>query len=821
MAQSFKFHITEKKYVKNSSINKIIVSGWCISKTGNKVDYEVFLNGKKQEREIYRINNTEIASKNNMETDIGFRVIVDCEDIEAKEFLLFANDGNNKEAILKLLESNINLLVDNTEIESVITTYKYDKNTDMISLIGWAYSYDEENVNIDILDESGKIVEHNNQVINRLDLFQDHVITEKQIPCGFRISYKKDSAQKIKIKFYTKRHEKIVNISNLSLSLAQKGDFISKVANIRTVKKGIDYLKRYGFKQFIRRVRQGANGLSVIYPGWFDRNRIKVEALDEQRKIHFEYSPKISIIVATFNTKENYLKEMIDTVVNQSYSNWELCIADGSTDDSVEKYVKEHHGDDSRFKFKKLDKNYGISGNSNKALSLATGDYVGFYDHDDMLELDALYEIVKSMQEIRYDIVYTDEDKFDDARKAYCDPHFKTDFNLDLFRSHNYITHFFVVKKSILDKVGGFRSEYDGAQDYEIMFRCIEQAKSIHHVAKILYHWRMHPLSTAQDPESKIYCYEAGKHALEEHYKRIGLDAKVEMMPKPFYGMYHTIYPTPNNPLVSILIPNMNHKDVLKTCIDSLYEKNTYKNFEVIIIENNSTEDEIFEYYKELEAKHENIHVVYWKDEFNYSAINNFGVKYAKGEYLLFLNNDTEVISETAIREMLGCCMRDEVGIVGAKLLYEDETVQHCGVVIGFSGYAGHVFHGVRSYDPGYMCHAVINCNYSAVTAACLMTKKSLFNEVGGFETAYRVAGNDVDFCLKIRQLNKLVVYNAFSLWHHYESKSRGYEDTPEKIERFNREVALFQSRWPEILENGDPYYNKNFNIKLGPYVLE
>ena len=330
----------------------------------------------------------------------------------------------------------------------------------------------------------------------------------------------------------------------------------------------------------------------------------------------------------------------------------------------------------------------------------------------------------------------------------------------------------------------------------------------------------MHDASTAGNPESKMYCYDAGKRAIEGHYQRMGISARVEMMPKPLWGMYHTIYETTDNPLVSIIIPNYEHKDTLKTCIDSLLNINQYNNIEIIIVENNSKSKEIFDYYKDLENKYDNIKVAIWESEFNYSALNNFGAKYAKGKYLLFLNNDTEIISPDAISEMLGCCMRNEVGIVGAKLLYEDDTVQHAGVVIGFGGFAGHVFTGINKDDYGYMVRARINCNYSAVTAACMMVDRECFDKVNGFDEKFRVACNDIDFCLRVRQLDKLVVYNAFSLWHHYESKSRGYEDNIEKIKRFESEVKLFQDRWIDILTKGDPYYNSNFKVEYGPFNL-
>ena len=402
--------------------------------------------------------------------------------------------------------------------------------------------------------------------------------------------------------------------------------------------------------------------------------------------------------------------------------------------------------------------------------------------------------------------------------KVHKDPKFKPDFSMDLLCSHNYITHFFVVKTEIIKKIGGFRSEFDGSQDYDLIFRCVEEAKQIKHIPKILYYWRMHENSVAGNPASKMYAYEAGKRAIEEHFKRTGVSAKVEHT--ELWGMYHVIYDTPGDPLVSIIIPNKDHIEDLEKCVSSIQEKSSYRNIEFIIVENNSEKEKTFAYYEELEKRYDNVKVVYWKKEFNYSAINNFGVQYANGDYLLFLNNDTEIINDTAISEMLGCCMREDVGIVGAKLLYEDDTIQHAGVVIGIGGFAGHVFVGLDKDDYGYMVRPRINCNYSAVTAACMMTSKEDFLSVGGFTEEFAVALNDVDYCLKIREKGKWVVYNAFSLWHHYESKSRGYEDTPEKIRRFENEISKFQKRWKTLLEEGDPFYNPNFSLEKEPFNL-
>ena len=585
------------------------------------------------------------------------------------------------------------------------------------------------------------------------------------------------------------------------------------------VKKMADYIRKYGVKNIKQYIKRAVDKTGKPYEEWYEENRVTEEELQKQRETVFEKQPLISIVVPTYKTPIHFLREMMDSVVNQSYSNWELCIADGSEGDvEVEQELERYHQQDSRIKYKILEKNLGIAGNTNEALELAVGDYIGLFDHDDLLTPNALYEVVNALQETEYDILYTDEDKITGDGSKHLDPNFKPDFSMDLFRSNNYITHFFVVKKEIMDKVGGFRSEYDGAQDYDLMFRCIENATQIKHIPMILYHWRVHMNSVAGDPASKMYAYEAGKKAIEDHLKRMNIDATVEHT--GLLGMYHVKYAIDGNPKISVIIPNKDHVEDLDKCIRSLYQVNTYKNFEIIIIENNSEKKETFQYYESLKKQHENVKVVTWGNEFNYSAINNFGVKYAEGDYLLFLNNDTEMITRDAMEEMLGCCMREEVGAVGAKLLYADNTVQHAGVVIGFDNYAGHVNMGIGRDDYGYMGRARMNCNYSAVTAACMMTKKELFDQVGGFDEQFVIACNDVDYCLKLRELNKLIVFDAFSEWHHYESKSRGYEDTAEKIERFEKEKTKFREKWQNVLDEGDPFYNKNFPITEAPFTL-
>lgn len=813
--ERFEFHDLKTKQF-------ITIVGWCYQEDNESVNYRIKLDGKEVDFELFRpgrediINGYDLGFKN---THIGFRLIIACNE-EPKSIEIIAYTDTCSESILNYDQRKINKYRDKREINTCIDEFTFNEETKTYQLKGWAYSYAKDPIEYSVFDSNGKKVDIEFHSKGRVDLYSLFFVGEDQIDCGYTIKWNGNSKEKYSFVLKTKNYQskEILQEKTPSQNVLSKVPKLFKMLSYQHFKNGFRILKKKGFSGVIDRIVHGSSNWAE-YDEWFNATKVTEEELERQRNTKFEFAPMISIIVATFNTKEEYLKEMIDSVRNQSYSNWQLCIGDGSTNDSVEKYVKEHYGDDSRIVFKKLEKNYGISGNMNGALELVTGDYVGLFDHDDLLTPDCLYEFVASMQEVHHDCVYSDEDKLNDKTKKFEDPHFKPDFSIDLLCSHNYITHFFVVNMDIVRKVGGMRSEYDGSQDHDFIFRCVEQANSVHHVPKILYHWRMHPLSTAMDPESKMYCYTSGKKAIESHFKRVGIDATVEMLPRPLYGMYHCKYTVKDHPLVSILIPNYNHKDLLKGCIESLMNVNTYSNIEIVIVENNSTEQEIFDYYKELEETYSNVKVIYYKGDFNYSKINNYGVKYTHGEYILFLNNDTKVIEPDSIEDMLGVCQREDVGAVGAKLLYEDDTVQHCGVVVGYHGYATAAFSLIDRNDFGYMGRPRVSWDVSAVTAACLMTKREIFGEVGGFDEDFKVACNDVDLCLKIRNLNKWIVEDVFSVWYHYESKSRGLEDTPEKQARFQSEIARFQKKWPEILKNGDPFHNPNFDLDKGPFT--
>ena len=598
---------------------------------------------------------------------------------------------------------------------------------------------------------------------------------------------------------------------------------IRDLMNMETVHVAMDFWKENGLRALILKSKHKIQGLDndYDYGEWYELTKPSKEELERQRNTHFDYEPRLSIVIPVYKTPERYLQEMLDSIVSQTYSKWEVCIADGSPrGESRERLIKRYADRDTRFKYVILGENKGISGNTNAAMDMAQGDFLVLADHDDTLTPDALFECVKAMNEDPlYDVIYSDEDKLDMDGQALFDPHFKPDFNPDLLTSVNYICHLFVVNRNLVEAIGGFRQEFDGAQDYDFIFRCTEQARKVHHIPKVLYHWRCHMNSTASNPESKMYAFEAGARAIKAHYDRMGIT--VDSVEKGVdYGIYHTRFHLDEEPLVSVIIPNKDHRADLDLCLTSLLDKGTYRNLEVIVVENNSTEPETFDYYEELQEKRKNVRVVTWKQEFNFSAINNYGVTFAHGEYLLFLNNDVEVIEPDVIREMLGYARRDDVGIVGARLLYQDDTIQHAGVVIGFGGIAGHTFIGLHQAENSYFHRAMCAQDYSAVTAACMMSKRSLFDQVGGFREELAVAFNDIDYCLKIRSLGKKVVYNPYALLYHYESKSRGLEDTPEKVERFNREVARFIGYWPEIVINGDPYYNPNLTLRKSNFAL-
>ncbi len=546
-----------------------------------------------------------------------------------------------------------------------------------------------------------------------------------------------------------------------------------------------------------------------------------------QRDTKFERTVKISILVPLWNNQREFQIQMLESVMNQTYQNWELCLADGS--DEEHSYIGEICREyaaraDGRIVYRKLDNNGGISGNTNECVKLATGEYIGLFDQDDILHPSALYEYVKVINEQGADYIYCDETTFKgDSINNMITLHFKPDFAPDNLRANNYICHFSVFSRTLLEGTELFRSGFDGSQDHDMILRLTANARKVVHVPKLLYYWRSHKASTASDISAKPYAIAAAKGAVADHLTRCGFKNFEIKSTRAFDTIFEIKYEILGEDRISILIPNRDHADDLRRCIDSIRERSTYENYEIIVIENNSSDRAVFAYYETLK-KQKNITVVTYDGEFNYAKINNFGARHASGKYLLLLNNDTQVISMNWLEAMLMYAQRPDVGAVGAKLYYGDRTIQHAGVVIGLGAHrtAGHTHYKINYDNLGYMGKLCYAQNVSAVTGACLMVRKSIYDALGGLDEQFAVALNDVDFCLRIREKGYLNVFTPFAELYHFESASRGSDIVDEsKAARYEQESALFRERWKELLAKGDPYYNPNFSLDYSDYSLK
>lgn len=547
------------------------------------------------------------------------------------------------------------------------------------------------------------------------------------------------------------------------------------------------------------------------YLSWIQGNELPLNSFQIQKILStFQIKPKISIIIPVWNPPIHILQKTLDSVLNQIYPNWEICIGDGNSNIEIKELLKKYSkAYQDKIKIVFLSENKGIVANTNAALNLVSADFVTFLDHDDTLSPMALIEIVKCINQTPdVDFMYSDEDKIEADNENRSSPHFKPSiFSPDLLRSCNYICHLSVYKKTLLDEVGHLREGFEGSQDYDLILRATEKAKQIKHIRGILYHWRMLPNSTASMQSNKSYSFDSAKKAISEHLQRIGLSGLVQ---NGFWqGSYRIKYDIKDNPLVSIIIPNKDNPDILKTCIESIIVKSTYKNYEILILENNSSNAELQTLYEQLQRKYSNISIIPFKTEgnFNFSEINNYGAYLAKGEYLLFLNNDTKVLSPDWIQEMLGFAQRDDVGVVGAKLYYPNGTIQHAGVMINLGGTAGHPYCKAPNTALGYVGRLKVPQNLMAVTGACLMTSKKVFNKMGKFDINLALAFNDVEYCVRCHENGLKIVWTPHAELIHFESLTRGYEDTVEKQQRFGREARYMYSKWENVFNKRDPYY--------------
>lgn len=584
---------------------------------------------------------------------------------------------------------------------------------------------------------------------------------------------------------------------------------------------GFRFFRQAGFSGIVRKVKAKRILRRFIPKNSLNMGKfLSAETAVKQLQTQFEGEVKFSILVPLYNTPPVFLREMIDSCINQTYQNWELCLADASDSDEgrTGAVCAEYTAKDPRVKYRKLAQNKGISHNTNAAIEMADGDYIALLDHDDLLHPAALYEIRKAVDQ-GADFIYTDELTFVSNVEDVTVVHLKPDFAIDNLRSNNYICHLSAFSRVLLEKAGHFNPECDGSQDYDIILRLTEQAEKIVHIPKILYYWRNHAKSVASDISAKPYCITSAIKALSEHLDRVGLKGEVSLLANT-PSFYRISYSLTSHPLVSIIIPTKDHVEDLDKCLRSILQKTTYPNYEIIIVENNSIHSATFDYYKTL-TQYDNVQVVTWKGKFNYSAINNFGVTFAKGDYYLLLNNDVEVITPKWIEEMLMFAQRSDVGAVGAKLYYPDDTIQHAGLGIGMLTLAGHLHRGFPRNHPGYMGRLIYAQDFSGVTAACMMVKKSVFEEVGGFDKSLAVAFNDVDLCLKIREAGHLICFTPYAELYHYESKSRGNDMSPEHFARFRSEVEYFQKKWKEKLRHNDPYLNPNFDYDREDFSIK
>ena len=709
----------------------------------------------------------------------------------------------------------------NEDIKVIFDSIYRDKTTNNLTITGWALDTITKESPTFTINNENQVSAYNIQRVLREDVNQIYQ-TEPAIEAGFVVTLEGIKQKKV-LPFHFRSSAHVVTVD---FPLNKKYPVIpgteDKVTRLWIkAKKGFKYMAKNGISHTIQRAKIEKLRNQASYPNWLARNEVlDIEAMTQEIAT-FHYQPKISIAMPVYNVEEKWLRLCIDSILNQVYTNWELCMADdASTDPNVKKILTEYQQLDERIQVVFREQNGHISEATNSALAIATGEFVALLDNDDELAINAFYEVVKVLNENpELDLIYSDEDKIDmDGNRS--DPAFKPDWSPDLLLGTNYISHLGVYRRSILEEIGGFRKGYEGSQDYDLVLRFTEKTtkERITHIPKVLYYWRMLPTSTAVDQGSKGYAFEAGLRAVQDALVRRGINGHATH--GAANGLYDVYYDIKSDKLVSIIIPTKNgYKDVQR-CVSSIIEKTTYQNYEIIMADNGSTDPKMHELYAEFEKQLPGRFFVESIDiPFNFSTINNRAAKKAHGEYLLFLNNDTEVITENWLTLMVSFAQQERIGCVGAKLLYPNNTVQHAGVILGLGGVAGHGHYGYPHGDLGYFGRLAINVNYSAVTAACLLMKKADFDAVGGFEEAFTVAFNDVDLCLKVQALGRDNVWLHEAELYHFESQTRGYDDKGKKKKRFEQEKVMMEEKWGPLIEN-DPFYNPNLTRDIPNFSL-
>ena len=819
----------DKKIYSDKEDHTLAITGWAITRDQSECDFVLYGSGKELSvPEPSRCERADVA-KDLKETkdikevgNVGFTVKIPeiiklAEEHEKLQLALRA--GDEKEIIWEATAAEVKDFCEESLIEYHIDEEQITQES-ILTVRGWVVNQLEPD-EIFVQGTDGKVLECTITRQRRPDVEEAKGISEEEKRnLGFSITVNLENTndQNICICFRGKDVQKIYTVNVKKIKRENTGLYQQmKLLSLKNRQKNQEYIKKNGIGRFIRYVRnsQLKDG-DQDYEDWLKDHVAFRKELKRQRNAVFSYSPLISIVMVVTDTDEQRLKSVIDAYTEQTYGNWQLCLADACEGEETGEFLRKKYKKEIRLSYKKVTENNGISGNLNASLKLAMGEYVLFAGQEIIPEPDALFQMVKAITEKKADMIYTDEDEISADGKHYSEPEFKPDFNLFRLRENNYIGQFWAIRKEILEQAGKFDPEYDGAQDYDMLLRCSEQAENIVHIPKILCHSMKAENLITEEQEKKNW--EAGRKALEEHYRRAEVPATAELADKK--GWYRSHLTISGEPMISVIIPSKDHINDLELCISSIEEKTTWKNYEIIIVENNSVEKETFVYYETLKNRYPNVRILTWKKEFNYSAINNYGVRHAKGDYLLFLNNDVTVITPGWIKEMLGVCQRREVGAVGVKLIYPDNTIQHAGCVIGIGGIAGHMFVDMPANRTGYLHKASILQDMSAVTAACMMMKRSAFEAAGGFTEKLSVAFNDVDLCLKVRKAGSLIVYDPYVQLYHMESKTRGAEDSEAKVRRFQEEIEYMRCQWIDILKKGDPYYNKNLSLTKWNYSL-
>ncbi len=671
---------------------------------------------------------------------------------------------------------------------------------------GWAAS--EKPIKINVFDQAKEPMKCEVSHFPKPDVALEYREAEQLYDSGFSVTVPVNGRKKMFLQITDGEH-----------SVMREFSAVDKNRLVLYAKKAHYYMKRNGIKKACKRA---VNELYELvgdtgnYMKWRRKNMPSERELERQRKEQSQFQPFLYVITPYEDI--HYLTAAAVSLKNQTYQDWKwVIVCTAAEKEKLMERVQAHLPQERIclvYADGETDCQHRIAKGIQDTLAQLQKDRRDFswlllLMPSDTLEPDAMYSCVKLMEKHpEMDVCYTDEDQISEDGKTYSEPIFKSDFNIDLLRATNYIGHLLLIREDAAGKIGPWNPACFADASYDYVLRAAETAQSIGHLPRVLYHAR-----EAGRQNSFV-----GEKILNEHYKRIGIPAYAQPSQTP--GIYHTVYQWKDTPLVSVNIPNKDHIDDLDTCVQSVLSNCTYPNYEIVIIENNSVEERTFAYYEKLKAQDERVRVVVWKDVFNYSLITNFGVAQSKGEYILLLNNDTEVITPDFMEEMLGYCMREDVGICGARLFYFDDTIQHAGVIVGLGGICGEGFQGFPKENGGYQNRIFCPQDYSAVTAACLMTKKSVFEEAGGMDGELQVAYNDIDYCLKVRQTGKLVVYNPFAMLHHYEYKSRGTENTAEKLARYHKEVDLFTTRWADMISAGDPYYNPNLTRRYQDFSL-